>query len=47
VLTSLADQEIFRTGKGRQLSEAARANVESEITELAERLGIPVEGSDV
>jgi len=47
VLTSLADQEIFRTSKGRQLSEAARANVESEITELAERLGIPVEGSDV
>jgi predicted metal-dependent HD superfamily phosphohydrolase len=47
VLTTLADQELFRTSKGRQLSDAARANIENEITELAERLGIPVEGSDV
>jgi predicted metal-dependent HD superfamily phosphohydrolase len=47
VLTTLADREIFHTSKGRQLIDAARVNIESEITALAERLGIPVEGSDV
>jgi predicted metal-dependent HD superfamily phosphohydrolase len=47
VLTQLADREIFRTAKGRQLNDAAQANLTREITELSDRLGIPVEGSDV
>ena len=47
VLTELADREIFRTSKGRQLAQAARTNLETEITALSERLGIGVEGSDV
>jgi predicted metal-dependent HD superfamily phosphohydrolase len=47
VLTELSEREIFRTSKGRQLSEAARANLATEITEVSDRLGIPVEGSDV
>jgi predicted metal-dependent HD superfamily phosphohydrolase len=47
VLTELADREIFRTSKGRQLTQAARTNLETEITALSERLGIGVEGSDV
>ena len=47
VLTELADREIFRTSKGRQLTQAARTNLETEITALSERLGITVEGSDV
>jgi predicted metal-dependent HD superfamily phosphohydrolase len=47
VLTGLADREIFRTAKGRQLNDAAHANLAREITKLRDRLGIPVEGSDV
>jgi predicted metal-dependent HD superfamily phosphohydrolase len=47
VLTELADREIFRTAKGRQLTDAARANLAREISALRDRLGIAVEGSDV
>jgi predicted metal-dependent HD superfamily phosphohydrolase len=47
VLSELADREIFHTRKGRQLSDAARANVVAEIAGISERLGIAVEGSDV
>ena len=31
VLTDLADRELFRTGKGRRLTGAARANLEREM----------------
>ena len=34
VLTELADREIFRTGKGRRLTDAARANLEAEMRSL-------------
>jgi predicted metal-dependent HD superfamily phosphohydrolase len=44
VLSALADRELFRTGKGRRLTSAARANLEREMQGLIERLG-PVEGS--
>jgi predicted metal-dependent HD superfamily phosphohydrolase len=47
VLSELADREMFRTGKGRQLSDAARANLAAEIDAISKRLGIAVEGSDV
>jgi predicted metal-dependent HD superfamily phosphohydrolase len=47
VLSELADREIFRTAKGRQLTDAARANLAAEIAAVTERLGIAVEGSDV
>jgi predicted metal-dependent HD superfamily phosphohydrolase len=47
VLSELADREIFRTSKGRQLSDAAHANLAVEIDAISERLGIAVEGSDV
>ena len=47
VLTELADREIFRTAKGRQLTDAARTNLAAEMAALSERLGIAVEGSDV
>jgi predicted metal-dependent HD superfamily phosphohydrolase len=40
VLTQLADREIFRTAKGRRLTEAARANVAAEMQSLAELLGL-------
>jgi predicted metal-dependent HD superfamily phosphohydrolase len=40
VLTQLADREIFRTGKGHRLAEAARANLEAEIQSLTERLEV-------
>jgi predicted metal-dependent HD superfamily phosphohydrolase len=46
VLTELADREIFRTTKGRRLAQSARANLSQEITTIAERLGIAVEGSE-
>jgi len=46
VLTDLADREIFRTGKGHRLTDAARANLETEMRSLTERLGGPVEGSN-
>ena len=44
VLTALADRELFRTGKGRRLAGAARANLEREMQTLISRLG--VEGSN-
>jgi predicted metal-dependent HD superfamily phosphohydrolase len=47
VLTELSEREIFRTPKGRQLTGAARANLDGEMNALRERLGIAVEGSDV
>ena len=47
VLNELVDREIFRTSKGRPLSDAARANLAAEIDAISERLGIAVEGSDV
>jgi predicted metal-dependent HD superfamily phosphohydrolase len=34
VLTGLANREIFRTSKGRQLTDAAYANLETEISAL-------------
>jgi predicted metal-dependent HD superfamily phosphohydrolase len=34
VLTELADREIFRTAKGRQLAGAAQANLAAEISAL-------------
>ena len=40
ILTELADREIFRTGKGRRLAEAARANLEAEMRTLTASLGI-------
>jgi predicted metal-dependent HD superfamily phosphohydrolase len=47
VLSELVDREIFRTSKGRPLSDAARANLAAEIDAISERLGIAVEGSDL
>jgi predicted metal-dependent HD superfamily phosphohydrolase len=47
VLIPFVDREIFRTAKGRQLTDAARANLATEINAIADRLGIAVEGSDV
>jgi predicted metal-dependent HD superfamily phosphohydrolase len=47
VISELAERDIFRTAKGRELIDAARANLEAEISALSERLGIGVEGSDV
>lgn len=47
VLTELGDGEIFRTAKGRQLTDVARTNLNAELTTLRQRLGIAVEGSDV
>jgi predicted metal-dependent HD superfamily phosphohydrolase len=44
VLASLADRELFRTGKGRRLTGAARANLEREMRTLIDRLGM--EGSN-
>lgn len=41
VLAPLLEGDIFRTGKGRLLSEAARANLTAEVDALAERLGVP------
>jgi predicted metal-dependent HD superfamily phosphohydrolase len=46
VLTELADREIFRTSKGRQLADGAQANLAAEISALREHLGVAVEGSD-
>ncbi len=47
LLTGLSEREIFRTAKGRQLSDAARTNLGAEMAALRGRLGIAVEGSDV
>ncbi len=38
ILTQLGDGEIFRTAKGRRLTEAARRNMEAEMQSLTERL---------
>ena len=46
VLTELADREIFRTAKGRQLTDAARVNLAAEMAAVrnaSDRCG----GSDV
>jgi predicted metal-dependent HD superfamily phosphohydrolase len=40
VLTELADREIFRTAKGRRLTEAARTNLEAEMASLLQRLEV-------
>jgi predicted metal-dependent HD superfamily phosphohydrolase len=40
VLEPWVEGEIFRTGKGKLLTPAARANVAAEVRELAERLGV-------
>jgi predicted metal-dependent HD superfamily phosphohydrolase len=45
ILTELSDREIFRTAKGRRLTEAARNNLDAEMESLVQRLGTPVEGS--
>jgi predicted metal-dependent HD superfamily phosphohydrolase len=45
ILTELSDREIFRTAKGRRLTEAARNNLAAEMESLVQRLGTPVEGS--
>jgi predicted metal-dependent HD superfamily phosphohydrolase len=47
ILIPFVDREIFRTAKGRQLTDAARANLATEINAITDRLGIAVEGSDV
>ena len=47
VLTELADRAIFRTAKGRQLTDAARVNLTAELAAVRERLGIAVEGSEM
>ena len=45
ILTRLADGEIFRSGKGRGLTEAARANLQAECEALEARLEELVQGS--
>ena len=40
VLEPWVEGEIFRTGKGKLLTPAARANVAAEVREIAEHLGI-------
>jgi predicted metal-dependent HD superfamily phosphohydrolase len=40
VLEPWVEGEIYRTGKGKLLTPAARANVIAELTRLAELLGI-------
>jgi predicted metal-dependent HD superfamily phosphohydrolase len=45
ILTQLAEGEIFRTGKGRALSDAARANLLAECEALEARLEELVQGS--
>jgi predicted metal-dependent HD superfamily phosphohydrolase len=45
ILTQLAEGEIFRTGKGRALSDAARANLLAECESLEARLEELVQGS--
>ena len=40
VLEPWVEGEIYRTGKGKLLTAAARANVAAEVRELAEHLGI-------
>jgi predicted metal-dependent HD superfamily phosphohydrolase len=45
IMTPLVEGDIFRTTKGRALTEAARVNVTAECAELRERLEQLVEGS--
>jgi predicted metal-dependent HD superfamily phosphohydrolase len=45
IMAPLADGDIFRTTKGRALTEAARLNVSAECAELQERLEQLVAGS--
>ena len=45
VLTDLAEREIFRTRKARELNARARTNLEAECRALAAELGVAVEGS--
>jgi predicted metal-dependent HD superfamily phosphohydrolase len=45
ILTELADREIFRTAKGRRLTERARVNLAAEMESLIERLDSSVQGS--
>jgi predicted metal-dependent HD superfamily phosphohydrolase len=45
ILTQLADREIFRTAKGRRLTERARVNLAAEMESLIEQLGSAVQGS--
>ena len=40
VLQPWVEGEIFRTGRGKQLTPAARANVAAEATRIAEGLGV-------
>ncbi|SEP65744.1 HD domain-containing protein [Microlunatus flavus] len=40
VLAPLLERDLFRTGKGKQLAGAARANLRGEVLEIAERLGV-------
>jgi predicted metal-dependent HD superfamily phosphohydrolase len=40
VLTELVQRPLFRTGKGQRLVAAAQANVEAEIAEISDHLGI-------
>ncbi len=40
VLEPWLEGEIFRTGKGKQLTDAARANVRAEVLSIAGRLGV-------
>jgi predicted metal-dependent HD superfamily phosphohydrolase len=40
ILTELAGREIFRTAKGRRLTERARANLEAEMRTLTDRLRV-------
>ncbi len=46
VLEPWTEGEIFRTAKGRALTAGARVNVRAEVTELTQRLGLPVAGWD-
>lgn len=43
-LEPLLEGEIFRTAKGKVLTDAARANLTAEVLSLSERLGLPVKG---
>ena len=45
VLEPFVEAEIYKTSKGRLLTDAARANVTAEVASIAERLGAGVEGS--
>jgi predicted metal-dependent HD superfamily phosphohydrolase len=45
ILTELADREIFRTAKGRRLTEHAGTNLQAEMESLIQRLDSPVQGS--